>query len=251
MNSLNNIEKMMQLATIDQLYVMLQKLQTNNIPINSDESKTNSDESKTNNVVTVTQCNECKNDITQLNKQLYNQIIESQQNQYSLLLSKFVELSDKINNIEQKIDNIKMTPINKPESHLNGLHNEELEHIKLKIEEVEEEEEEDEEVEEEEDEEVEEEEVEEVEEEEEVEEDEEEEVEEEDEEEEVKKEDEEEVKKEEDEEEEDEEEVFEIEIDDITYFATDEDDGILYEVDKDGDIGKQVGVIKDGEPIFI
>jgi len=47
-----------------------------------------------------------------------------------------------------------------------------------------------------------------------------------------------------------EEEVFEIEIDDVTYFATDEENGILYEVDKNGEVGKQVGIIKDGEPIF-
>jgi len=46
------------------------------------------------------------------------------------------------------------------------------------------------------------------------------------------------------------EEVFEIEIDDVTYFASDEENGILYEVDKDGEVGKQVGIIKDGEPIF-
>jgi hypothetical protein len=52
------------------------------------------------------------------------------------------------------------------------------------------------------------------------------------------------------EEEEEEEEVFEIEIDDITYFATDEENGILYEMTNDGDIGKKVGIIKDGEPIF-
>ena len=52
------------------------------------------------------------------------------------------------------------------------------------------------------------------------------------------------------EEDEAEEEVFEIEIDDITYFATDEENGILYEVDKDGEVGKKVGIIKDGEPIF-
>jgi hypothetical protein len=57
-------------------------------------------------------------------------------------------------------------------------------------------------------------------------------------------------KKEDVEEEEEGEEVFEIEIDDVTYFATDEENGILYEVDKDGDIGKKVGIIKDGEPIF-
>jgi len=52
------------------------------------------------------------------------------------------------------------------------------------------------------------------------------------------------------EEEEEEEEVFEIEIDDVTYYATSEENGILYEVDADGEVGKQVGVIKDGEPIF-
>ena len=48
----------------------------------------------------------------------------------------------------------------------------------------------------------------------------------------------------------DDEEVFEIEIDDVTYFATDEENGILYEMDKNGDVGKKVGIIKDGEPIF-
>ena len=48
----------------------------------------------------------------------------------------------------------------------------------------------------------------------------------------------------------DNEEVFEIEIDDITYFATDENNGIRYAMDEDGDVGKEVGVIKDGEPIF-
>ncbi len=46
------------------------------------------------------------------------------------------------------------------------------------------------------------------------------------------------------------EEVFEIEIDDITYYATHEENGILYAVEKDGDVGPQVGIIKDGEPIF-
>ena len=50
--------------------------------------------------------------------------------------------------------------------------------------------------------------------------------------------------------EEEEEEVFEIEIDDVTYYATSEENGILYEVDKDGEVGKKVGIIKDGEPIF-
>jgi hypothetical protein len=51
-------------------------------------------------------------------------------------------------------------------------------------------------------------------------------------------------------EEEEEEEVFEIEIDDVTYYATHEENGILYEVDKDGEVGKKVGIIRDGEPIF-
>ena len=50
--------------------------------------------------------------------------------------------------------------------------------------------------------------------------------------------------------EEEEEEVFEIEIDDVTYYATSEENGILYEVDADGEVGKKVGIIKDGEPIF-
>ena len=54
----------------------------------------------------------------------------------------------------------------------------------------------------------------------------------------------------EEEEEEEEEEVFEIEIDDVTYYATSEENGILYEVLADGDVGKKVGIIKDGEPIF-
>ena len=52
------------------------------------------------------------------------------------------------------------------------------------------------------------------------------------------------------EEEEEEEDVFEIEIDDVTYFATGEENGILYEMISDGEIGKKVGIIKDGEPIF-
>ena len=52
------------------------------------------------------------------------------------------------------------------------------------------------------------------------------------------------------EEEDEEEEVFEIEIEDVTYFATNEENGILYEMTPDGDVGKNVGIIKDGEPIF-
>ena len=52
------------------------------------------------------------------------------------------------------------------------------------------------------------------------------------------------------EEEDEEEEVFEIEIDDVSYFATHEENGILYEVDENGEPGKQVGILKDGEPFF-
>ena len=52
-------------------------------------------------------------------------------------------------------------------------------------------------------------------------------------------------------EEDDEEEVFEIEIDDEPYFATDEENGTLYEIDLNGEVGKKVGIIKDGEPIFL
>jgi len=58
------------------------------------------------------------------------------------------------------------------------------------------------------------------------------------------------VEDKEEEDEEEGEEVFEIEIDDVTYFATDEENGVIYEMTKDGDIGKKVGVIKDGEPVF-
>ena len=46
------------------------------------------------------------------------------------------------------------------------------------------------------------------------------------------------------------EEVFEIEIEDITYFATDEENGPIYEVDKHGDPGKKVGYLKDGDAFF-
>jgi hypothetical protein len=55
---------------------------------------------------------------------------------------------------------------------------------------------------------------------------------------------------EEKEDEEEDEEVFEIEIDDVTYFATGEENGVLYEMTKDGEVGKKVGIIKDGDVIF-
>ena len=54
----------------------------------------------------------------------------------------------------------------------------------------------------------------------------------------------------ENEKEEEEDDFFEIEIDDITYCTNNEETGIIYEVDKDGDIGKRIGYLKDGEPIF-
>jgi ABC-type multidrug transport system fused ATPase/permease subunit len=46
------------------------------------------------------------------------------------------------------------------------------------------------------------------------------------------------------------EEVFEIEIDDVTYFTNNEENGILYKVDETGEPGKQIGIIKEGEAIF-
>ena len=51
-------------------------------------------------------------------------------------------------------------------------------------------------------------------------------------------------------EQEDEEDLFEIEIDDVLYLANDDENGILYEMTSDGDVGKKIGIIKDGEPIF-
>ena len=51
-------------------------------------------------------------------------------------------------------------------------------------------------------------------------------------------------------EEEEEEEVFEIEFNNVTYYTNNETNGILYEIDKDGDPGKQIGLIKNGQPFF-
>ena len=51
-------------------------------------------------------------------------------------------------------------------------------------------------------------------------------------------------------EEEEEEEYFEIEIDDITYYTNNEENGIIYEVTKDEEVGKKVGYLKEGEPYF-
>jgi hypothetical protein len=78
---------------------------------------------------------------------------------------------------------------------------------------------------------------------------EEEEVETEEEEEEVETEEEEEVEEEKKEEEE-EEELVEIEIDDITYCTNDEENGFIYELSEEGEVGEKVGYLKEGEPFF-
>ena len=132
--------------------------------------------------------------------------------------------------------------------------NEEEEDEEVEVEEVEEEEEdEEEEVEVEEEEEEDEEEDEEEEEEEEDEEDEEEEVEveEEDDDEEVKVEEEKvDVEEEDDEEddEEEEEEVYMIELDGVNYYTEDDNNGNIYEILEDEEIGEKIGYFKDGEP---
>jgi hypothetical protein len=59
-----------------------------------------------------------------------------------------------------------------------------------------------------------------------------------------------EAEKDESEEDSDNEEVFEIEIDDVTYYATNEENGPLYNCDENGDPGNKVGYLKDGEPFF-
>ena len=53
-----------------------------------------------------------------------------------------------------------------------------------------------------------------------------------------------------DKEDEEEEELVEIEIDDITYCTNDEENGFIYELTKDGDVGDKVGYLKEGEPFF-
>ena len=78
---------------------------------------------------------------------------------------------------------------------------------------------------------------------------EEEEVETEEEEEEVETEEEEE-EEEEKKEEEEEEELVEIEIDDITYCTNDEENGFIYELSEEGEVGEKVGYLKEGEPFF-
>ena len=50
--------------------------------------------------------------------------------------------------------------------------------------------------------------------------------------------------------EEEEEEFFEIEIDDVTYYTNDDENGFLYAVLEDDDVGDKVGYIKNSEPFF-
>ena len=52
------------------------------------------------------------------------------------------------------------------------------------------------------------------------------------------------------EEEEEEEEFFEIEIDDTTYCTNNEENGFVYELSSEGDVGKKVGFLKNGEVTF-
>lgn len=47
-----------------------------------------------------------------------------------------------------------------------------------------------------------------------------------------------------------EEEVYEIKIKNKTYYTTNEKNGTIYSVDKDGDIGDEVGQYVDGKPVF-
>jgi chemotaxis protein histidine kinase CheA len=50
--------------------------------------------------------------------------------------------------------------------------------------------------------------------------------------------------------EDEEEELFEIEIDDVSYCTNDEENGTIYALTADGDVGAKVGYLKDGEPFF-
>jgi hypothetical protein len=47
-----------------------------------------------------------------------------------------------------------------------------------------------------------------------------------------------------------EDELFEIEIEDVTYCTNDEENGVIYELSEEGEPGKKVGFLKDGEATF-
>lgn len=49
---------------------------------------------------------------------------------------------------------------------------------------------------------------------------------------------------------EEEEELVEIEIDDVTYCTNNEENGFIYELTDDGEVGDKVGYLKEGEPFF-
>jgi DNA repair exonuclease SbcCD ATPase subunit len=284
MANLNNIEKLIQMATIEHMYEMLQKIK-NDITLNQ-LSDTIFDSSRCSNNFLPPDDDNYKNEVKNINDTI--SIIKSDNaNMMKIIdtiLMKIYSLESEIKELKTKNDTLS-SEINKmrnSESSTGGGHitlkieeknidtsvdlakntDEMMDKIKQLEEEVEEEdveeEEDEEQVEDQEEEEVEDQE-EEVEDQEEEAEDQEEEEDEQQEEEEVGTDDEEDVeqkelKKEEQheslEEDDEDEEVFEIEIDDITYFTTDEENGILYEVTSDGEVGKKVGIIKNGEPIF-
>jgi len=304
-NSLDNLEKLIQITTIEHMYVMLEKMRSDfpnknvnanvneNLNISQQKQETYENEmadikdtlkkmekmiNLLSNQVLIdgeiicklqvktiqleNEMNELKNNSLKLEESINNNnnninILKGQQ-----LLTNYSGFSSK--KISNEEEHIKLTIVEKLNEDKKRLEEDELEidsnNIK-KQEKIEEQLVEEEDVEEEVEEDVED--VEEDVEEEEVgteddieslgkeelEKEEEEEEEKEEEEEEEKDEEEEELEKEEEEEDE-EEEVFEIEIDDVTYYATSEENGILYEMTKEGDVGKKVGIIKDGEPIF-
>ena len=68
--------------------------------------------------------------------------------------------------------------------------------------------------------------------------------------EEEKEEEEKEEEKEEEEKEEEEEELFEIDIDDTTYCTNNDENGFIYILTEDGDVGEKVGYFKESEPFF-
>jgi hypothetical protein len=312
--TLDNLEKLIQMATIEHMYSMLQKMKIDNSTNLKEKEKENENKPpETSFFVPLEPFTNFSWEDRDLLKWVKGDCKTSLQSLHYHLkksMAEIRELTIKVDNLENELSEIKNNTNNNSKflcqqlrgqqkltsypGFSNGTQTENLDncHIKLKIEEKvvlkeddepliidkeeEAEEEEEEEEAEEEEEEVEEEEVEEAEEEEEeeekeeaveeaVEEEEKEEAEEAVEEEEADEEVDEEVEEEEEEteeevgteeekeseeEEEEEDEVFEIEIDDVTYFATHEENGILYEITKDGDVGKKVGIIKDGEPIF-
>ena len=271
MANLNNIEKLIQMATIDHMYEMLQKIK-NDITMNQ-LSDTIFDNSRCSNNFLPPDNEEYKNELKDMNDTVSTiktdnvhimKILDTLLTRINSLEVELKELKIKNDTLTSEVQKINET--SKSESSTGGGHitlkieeknidtsenlainADEMDKIKQLEKEVEEQEEEEEAVEEEEqEEEVEEEEQEEVEEQLEKQEEEEEEVgtdEEQEEEQEVKK-------QNESLEENEDEEVFEIEIDDITYFTTDEENGILYEATSDGEVGKKVGIIKNGEPIF-